>query len=199
MAMLTMGATVASGVVGVLGALQKGKADAFNAQVEAENRARQADAQSEADIFNAKVARQLAESETRQGAANAKDYRRTQSARAASRRAIVSASGVSMEGSPLLVDEAIFQEIEFGAQRIAFDSMTKSSRARNAASLLERSAWHNKETARIARETGRASVENIRKASYLSALGRGLSGFLDTSKAINEMATQAALGGGGGG
>jgi hypothetical protein len=174
----------------VFGSLYKGQSDAYSARVESEAKARTAEAQAEADTFNAKVYRQIAESETDRVAAEATDYRRSQSANVAKLRAKQAGSGFALSGSPLMVDEAIFQEIEFSSNRIAYAGQVARTRMVNQASLLDLSATRNKDTAKFARAAGEASADNIITGSYINAITSGAKGFNDMLKGYSSMATR---------
>jgi len=170
--------------MGIIGALSAGDAAAFNAQTEAENRARSAEAAADAAIFNSKVAGQLAKSEEDRAAANAADYRRGGSAKLASNRARVADTGLAAEGSPLMIDENIFKMIDFGATRIGFAGMLAATRLRNQQDLLETEAENSKATAAYARVAGAASVENIKSAARMNAATAGLKGATNIYQSI---------------
>lgn len=173
----------ASTALGTIGALFQGQASATNARIKGEADARTLEARADADAFNAKVYRQLAESETQRAAAEAGDYRRTQGAKAATMRAIQADSGFVLEGSPLFVNESILQEIEFGSSRIAYGGQLASTRARNQATLLDVSSRNNRTSAQFARAAGEVSADNITRASYLNSAGnliKGSTGIYET-------------------
>lgn len=173
---LTLGIQGAGTSLGVLSALRSGDADAYSTRVKAENFARSAEARAEGDTFNAAASRQLATSELQRAGAGAEDFRRLQGSRLASRRAVTAASGLAMEGSPLMVDESIFQNIDFGAGRLGFEGDINASRLRNQASLLDFSATRERESAGFARTAGEAAASSIKSASLINALGAGLKG-----------------------
>lgn len=75
-------------------------------------------AQARAAEFNAEMAQQQAERERQIAARDAETYRRRESRLLAASRASRAGSGVTFQGSPLLVDEATAAEIELGAQNI---------------------------------------------------------------------------------
>lgn len=183
MSFLTFALQGMSTALGVMGALEQGESDALAAIIRGEGQARQFDAQADADLFNSKVALQLAESERERATAQAIDFRRSEGSKAASRRARVAAGNLAMEGSPLMVDESIWQEIEFGTQRISYAGQLASTRLTNEAKLLQESARNNRESARFSRQAGEISASNIRRASKINAVGagiKGLTGFADT-------------------
>ncbi len=188
MAFATLAAQGAGTAAGIMGALFQGESDSYSVRVQAENRARQAESQASADEFNAIVTRQLAEHERTKAAADAGDYRRTQGSKLAHNRALMAAGGFNpLEGSPLAVDAAIFQEIEFGAARIGYGGDVASARGRNQAALLDASAKNERMTAKLARESGAISAENIKKASYLSAVGAGAKGVAGIGTTLSSM------------
>lgn len=177
----------------VFGSLYKGESDAYSARVEAEARARTAEAQAEADTFNAKVYRQVAESETDRAAADATDYRRTQKAKQAQLRARQVSSGFALSGSPLMIDETVFQEIEFSTNRIAYAGQLARTRMENQADLLDLSATRNKDTAKFARFAGDISASNIRTGSIINAISYGVKGTNDILKGYNSLSTRGSM------
>ena len=176
----------------VFGSLYKGNVDSYNARVEAEAKARSAEAQAEADTFNAKVFRQVAESETDRAAAEATDYRRTNKAKLAQLRAKQASSGLAMSGSPLMVDETVFSEIEFSTNRIAYAGQVIRTRYENQAALLDLSATRNLDTAKFARQVGETNAENIKTGSYINAIIAGAQGANNTLKGYSSLSTRAA-------
>ena len=155
MAFLTLAAQGASLATGMIGA-----------KMEGDNLASQYRARAEADDFNAKVAQQMAGAEKERAEASASDFRRAQKARLANARAKQAASGLSLEGSPLLVDEATFQEIEFGAARIAHQGQLASTRLENESLLLTQKA-----------KADRMSAGFASRAGTIGAIGAGARGF----------------------
>ena len=96
-----MGAlTLIGAAVGAAGAIAAGQAEANAAE------------------FNADMAQQQAERERDIAARDAKDYQRRNSRLLATARARRAGSGVTSQGSPLMVDEATAAEIELGVQDI---------------------------------------------------------------------------------
>lgn len=75
-------------------------------------------AQANAAEFNAEMAQQQAERERLIAEREVQDHRRRNSRLLAASRARRAGSGVTSQGSPLLVDEATAAEIELGAQDI---------------------------------------------------------------------------------
>lgn len=174
--------------LGIVGALRTGDSGAFNALIKGESEGRIADARADADSFNAKVARQLAISEESNAAATAADYRRTQTSKAASARAVRADSGLALEGSPLLVDQSIFKEIDFGSSRIAYAGQLSSNRLRNQASVYDVYSENNRRTGVFARQAGKIGADNARDSAVLNALSFG-------AKGANEMYKTLAVGG----
>lgn len=185
MSYMTLALQGASTALGVIGALRQGESDAYATSVAAQSKAMGLEAQAEADSFNAKVSRQMAEAELQRAAGEAGDYRRTQGARAASRRALTGASGLALEGSPLLADESIFQEIDFGASRIGYAGDVAAARLRTQGDLLDLSATRNLESANFARTAGEASARNIKSSSYLKAFGAGVTGLTGITSTLS--------------
>ena len=180
MSYLTLAAQGASTALGIVGALATGQSAAYNAAAKAESDARVYSAHADADAFNAKVARQLAGSERQRSFADAFDYRRVQTAKFEYRRAVQSGGGLDMlEGSPLLVNDKIFEAVDFGAQRIAAQGQIAYTRYTNQAELLDVSSVNFRTSADAAREAGKASVRNINFATGISAASAGAKGSYD--------------------
>lgn len=139
--------------------------------VQAENTARSAESQAQADTFNAKLSDQLATSAEVKAGAEAHDFRRSMFARLATSRAGAAASGLALEGSPLAVDENAFAQIEFGTSRIVYGGMLEASRFRNQRVQLEAEAARQTESARLARETGKKSADYALGAGEFAAAG----------------------------
>jgi hypothetical protein len=85
--------------------------------------------------YNAKVAEQQAAQERDAAQAEASDYRRSERRGQASSRVARLASGVTMAGSPLLVDEAMAREIALGSARIGYGGSVNANRYENEAEL----------------------------------------------------------------
>lgn len=153
--------------------------------VNAENTARGYEGQAEADTFNAKLADQLAMSAEDVAGAEAHDFRRTQGAKLATSRATRAASGLALEGSPLMVDENIFAQIEYGVSRIAYGGQLESGRLRNQSKLLLSEADRLTESARLARESGRKSADYALGAGEYAAAGALASGSAKSRSAIS--------------
>lgn len=188
---LTLGLQGLSTSLGIGGAFQRGSADEANAIIKYTGDERAAEARAETDAFNAKVARQLADSTEQQGKANAADYRRTQGAKAASAVAIRAASGLALEGSPLMVGREIFEEIDFGSSRIGFAARQSATRLRNQGTLLDVSAENNRRTAEFAKKARDISVSNIRKATRYNAAAAGVRG---AATMFDTLSTRGASG-----
>jgi hypothetical protein len=85
--------------------------------------------------YNAKVAEQQAAQERDAAQAEASDYRRSERRGQASSRVARLASGVTMAGSPLLVDEAMAREIALGSARTGYAGSVNANRYENEAEL----------------------------------------------------------------
>ena len=129
------------GIVSAMGAIQQGKAEAAAAE------------------FNAKAAEQQAQAEREAAAAEASDFRRLEGRKVAMARAGRGATGVTMAGSPLLVDEATVREVAVGAARVSHAGAVRSNSLLNESDLYKMRA------------------DNARKASYFAA-GTSLLGSL---------------------
>ncbi len=117
----------------MFGSLSKGEADARAAE------------------YNAAVSQQRAASEREAAAAEADDYTRRNSAKLASGLAMQGASGVTPDGSPLMVNSATVREIALGAQRHLQGGEKRGVQLENEAQLQ------------------RSRADYARSASYLTA------------------------------
>lgn len=165
----------AASAASAVGQTQAG-AERYNAAVSAnqylvasENAARSAETNAANESFNASVADNLAKAATEEAGAGANDYRRTLLAKLASSRAAGAASGLVLEGSPLMVDRNIFSQIEFGAQRKVYAGTVASNAYRNQGLLLRQQAERDLQTADLARAAGRQSATNALGAGDLAA------------------------------
>lgn len=109
--------SVASGVLGAIGAMQS------------------AAAQKAAADYNARVMEQQAEAERDRAGAVASDFRRRNSFQVATARAERAASGIQFAGTPIMVDTDMVQEIELGASRAAHEGEMRANRLKNEAEL----------------------------------------------------------------
>lgn len=85
--------------------------------------------------FNASVQRQMAEREEAIGKLSAEQFSRDASRNLATTRVARLASGVTMSGTPLLVDEAAVDEIAFNEALIKQGAEVKATRLRQQAEL----------------------------------------------------------------
>lgn len=109
--------SVLSAGLGAMGAIAEGKA------------------QQQAANFNAKALKQQAASERDIARVEAGDYRRAEMRKMSSARTARLATGVTMAGSPLLVDEAAIREVSLGVQRTRFGGAIKANRLEQEAQL----------------------------------------------------------------
>lgn len=137
---LFLGAMVAGTAMSAYGKMQEGKAA------------------EEAGLYKATVLRQRAASERDSANAEAGDYERKQSYGLASSRAARAGTGVTFEGSPMLVDSATVREIALGAERIRHGGKVRGNRFEQDAGLAEMAG------------------ENARTAGYIGAGTSILSG-----------------------
>ena len=77
--------------------------------------------------YQAQLAGRQAERERQIAERDSEEFRRRERKRLASFRARRAASGIAMRGSPLLVDDELVEEIEFGAATIRDTGQTKAS------------------------------------------------------------------------
>ncbi|MDP2618649.1 MAG: hypothetical protein Q8P46_00490 [Hyphomicrobiales bacterium] len=148
-------------------------------QLEAETSARQDEEKAAVDLFNAKVAEQeaVAEMETAEG--DAVDFRRAQSARVAASRAVMAGSGFTLEGSPILVDQAALAEIELGVQRVLHTGRSKAATLRQEGTLLTRRA-----------KTSRINAGLTRKAGTIASIGQAAKGFAGFGDTLSTLGVQ---------
>ena len=97
-------------------------------------------AQADAQRFNAKLARQQAEREREIAGQQAADFRRKAGRRLASARTLRAGSGTTVEGTPLLVQEASAADAELGARRIEVSGASAAARQESRANLLNTKA-----------------------------------------------------------
>jgi hypothetical protein len=129
---------------------------------------RAAEAEARAAEFNARIAEQQAAREREAAAVEAEDFRRREGAKRATARAARGASGVTMAGSPLLVDEATVREIALGSSRLINQGAVRGTR-------LEQDAELSRMSGRTARQRGK----NARTAGFINAGTTLLSGASD--------------------
>ena len=108
---------VIGAVVGAVGAISSGRAQASAANTQAQ------------------IQQQQATRERQNAAAQEEDFRRRASRLKAERRAGLGAQGVTGEGTPLLVDEDIAAEAELQALRIRNGGQVNETRLRQQAGL----------------------------------------------------------------
>jgi hypothetical protein len=120
------------GAMGAMGELQKGQSA------------------KEAADYNAAVSRQRAATERDAAAAEMSDFFRKESRSRASGIAARGGSGVTMEGSPLMVDEATVREIALGASRIRHGGEVRGTRLEQEANLDEMRGKHAKDASYLA-------------------------------------------------
>lgn len=116
-------------------------------------------AQAEAAEFNAEVAEQQAAAERDAAASEAKDFRRREMRQVSAARAARLATGVTLAGSPLLVDSSTVREIALGSSRLRHAGEMRGNRLDNEAQLE------------------RARAKSAVTASYLQAGSSLLGGF----------------------
>jgi len=143
---ILIGAALAGSAVSAMGSIQKGKAEKESAD------------------YNAAVRDQQAAADRNVADTESSDYFRKEMRQRAAGIAARGASGVTMEGSPLLVDEATVGEIALGTSRIMHGG--------------ERRAKREEQEAALYRKRG----ENAKTASYYDAGTSLLSGFGKAAK-----------------
>lgn len=85
----------------------------------------------------ARAARDQAQREQEIAADEENDFRRRQRRLLATRRAGTAASGLSLAGTPLLIDDATLAEIELNAERIRRGGAIRSTRLEQEAGLFD--------------------------------------------------------------
>lgn len=97
--------------------------------------AKQAEAEQQAADYNAMVLRQQAQQERDAAKVEASDFRRKENANMARAAAARGGTGVTMAGSPLLVDEATVREVALGASRLVYGGEVRANRLEEQAKL----------------------------------------------------------------
>jgi hypothetical protein len=143
----------------------------FDALLSAEIDARNFEANAEALEFNAKVSGHLAKAAQRTARTEGKDFRRQQGSRLSSRRAAQASSGLTLEGSPMMVDQSILAEIELGVARIEHQGDVQFFEHLTEQELLRRTAVNERSSATLARKAGKINVKNIKEAGKISLKG----------------------------
>lgn len=171
----------------------------FDALLSGEIDARNFEASADAGAFNAKISHQLARNAKNVAASESSDFRRAQRARLAGNRVLQANSGFTLEGSPMIVDKALFAEIELGSMRIGHAGDVESFRRENEASLLEYTSKNDRASAVIARKTGEINASYAREAGEISRKAalmgvdvaqlkaQGVNVGLDTARKTNEI------------
>jgi hypothetical protein len=148
----------------------------FNILLDAENVARGFEADSVASEFNARVANQMARNSISVADAEARDYRLRGNAAVESQRAQQAGSGFMMEGSPMLVQEVLFSEVELGTARLKHAGEVEATRLRTEGELLQYSAGIDKQSANIAREMSKINAGYAAEAGKIRLDAAFLSG-----------------------
>lgn len=179
-AALQAGGAIYGAITEAQSAKEAGKLGVASAMLEAKVAKKNYKFEAAAHKFNAEVARQQAANTRGVGRADANDYRRLNSARLASNRAAAAGSGiVASSGSPLMVDEAIFSEIEFGAARTINAAEIIATRQDNEGVLLDAQARQARKNAMLAMKSGAINAQAARigaDAAQNAAIARGIQG-----------------------
>lgn len=130
---------VVSAGLGMLGSIKQ----AQGARAEAEAGAKAAE-------YNATVSEINRRAEMDKGATEADDYERKMSRERASSIASRGASGISLAGTPMLVDEDVVNEIALGSQRAGYDSSVRATAHGNQANLDRANAKNTRAAGRSA-------------------------------------------------
>lgn len=155
-------ASVAGAAVSSYGAVKKGEAEGSAYE-----------AKGQASAYNAAIMRQQAAQELDASKAEASDYARKGSATFASGLASRGATGVTEQGSPLMVDEATVRQIALGVARTRYAGTVRSGRLEEQSQLGDFEATNAKTAAGYAREGGYISGA----ANLLSGLGSAGTGY----------------------
>lgn len=159
----------------IAGIMQGAKSSAYQAKLEAENRARAAEAKAKEDGFNVELLGQLAKAREVEADATATDFRKGNEAKIAGRVARVAGSNLS-GNSRAAVDLAARTESEFGSKRITSAGNVVAVRMRNQAKLSEMSRRSNLDTAFFARTAGQQTADNFEIAARIAAMGAAAKG-----------------------
>lgn len=92
-------------------------------------------AEAEASDFSAEASQQQAERERKIAARDAAEHRRHGSRQLATTRARRAGRGITLQGSPLLVDEAAAGEVELGARKLLAEGAETAQALRQRAAL----------------------------------------------------------------
>lgn len=157
--------------------------DYFNVLVDAENTARAFEADAAEGEFNARVARQMAKNSIAVADAEARDFRLRGNAAIESQAALQAGSGFMLEGSPMLVQDVLFGEVELGAARLKHAGEVEATRFVNQAQLLEYGAEVNTINAEVARQVGQINADYVKEAGRI----RLDAAFLNGDRAILKL------------
>ena len=149
------------------GIAQQSGSDILATLLDAGNTAREYERNSETALRNAAFTRIRAKRVVSGAKETATDFEKAAGAKLANNRAMRAASGLTNEGSPMLVDTAIIGEIMLGAARIRHAGDVQYFDHVIEAESLERAASDDKITAGFVRDAAQLSVSNIEGATQI--------------------------------
>jgi hypothetical protein len=150
--------------------------DYFNVLIDAENTAMAFEADATEGEFNARVALQMARNAIEVADAEARDYRLRGNAAIESQAALQAGSGFMLQGSPMLVQDVLFGEVELGAARLKHAGEVEATRLRNESELLTYSATVSTINAKTAREVAKINAGYVKEAGKIRLDAAFLSG-----------------------
>jgi hypothetical protein len=148
-------------------AIAQASADLFNTLIDSENVGRQFDAEAQADEFSAKVAMQMSRNAKDVAMSEARDFKLKAGLQVESQAALQAGSGFMLQGSPLLVQDVLLGEVELGANRLKLAGEVERNRLEQQAEQLVYSGKLNKQSALIARETGKINAQYVKETGKI--------------------------------
>lgn len=140
----------------------------FDSLLSGEISARDFESKAWADEFNAKVSDQLASAAVSKASADATDFRRQQGARLAENRAAQAASGLTSDGSPMLVDRSIMSEIEIGSARLRYAGDVEFFKQLTEGELLRYQSANETASAKLARQAATINANYAKQAGDIA-------------------------------
>jgi hypothetical protein len=150
--------------------------DYFNVLIDAENTARAFEADATEGEFNARVAQQMARNSIQVADAEARDYRLRGNAAIESQAALQAGSGFMLEGSPMLVQDVLFGEVELGTARLRHAGEVEATRYENEAELFQFGSVVSTLNADTARAVGNINAGYVKQAGKIRLQAAFLNG-----------------------
>jgi hypothetical protein len=166
----------------------------FKVLMEAENDARNYEASANAAEFNARIKKTQGKHAKLAAEENARQFSLRGKQMVAGTKALQAASGLQAEGSPLLVEEALYGEVAFGKKLLQSAGEREKWQADSEADLLNYYALNDRKSAELARTMGKISADYTKEAGKIG-LNSTYMGYKTASlkvEAANLAATTAA-------